>query len=73
MKIRPDGSDRTLIAKLPLSPRFIDWCSRPRTSLHGAHQRSGTAGVASWIRKRAVVAASFYSSYAVAETVSWIC
>ena len=28
MKMRPDGSDRTLIAKLPFSPRFIDWGSR---------------------------------------------
>jgi Tol biopolymer transport system component len=28
MKIHPDGSDRTLIAKLPFSPRFIDWGPR---------------------------------------------
>lgn len=29
MKMRPDGSDRTLIANLPFSPRFIDWGARP--------------------------------------------
>jgi Tol biopolymer transport system component len=29
MKMRPDGSDRTLIARLPFSPRLIDWGSRP--------------------------------------------
>jgi Tol biopolymer transport system component len=29
MKMRPDGGDRTLIATLPFSPRFIDWGSRP--------------------------------------------
>ncbi|MGZ8582561.1 MAG: hypothetical protein ACXWXN_04785 [Actinomycetota bacterium] len=26
-KMRPDGSDRTLIAALPASPRFLDWGS----------------------------------------------
>jgi Tol biopolymer transport system component len=29
MKIRPDGSDRTLIARLPFAPRGMDWGSRP--------------------------------------------
>jgi Tol biopolymer transport system component len=28
-KMHPDGSDRTLIARLPFSPRFIDWGSQP--------------------------------------------
>lgn len=28
-KVRPDGSDRRLIAKLPFAPRGIDWGSRP--------------------------------------------
>jgi Tol biopolymer transport system component len=28
-KIRPDGSDRTLIAQLPFAPRGIDWGARP--------------------------------------------
>jgi Tol biopolymer transport system component len=28
-KVHPDGSDRTLIAKLPFAPRGIDWGSRP--------------------------------------------
>ena len=29
VKIHPDGSGRTLIARLPFSPRFIDWGPRP--------------------------------------------
>lgn len=29
LKMHPDGSDRTLIARLPFSPRFIDWGSQP--------------------------------------------
>ena len=28
-KMRPDGSDRTLIARLPFAPRGNDWGSRP--------------------------------------------
>ena len=28
-KMRPDGSDRTLIARLPFAPRAIDWGSQP--------------------------------------------
>lgn len=31
MKMRPNGSDRTLIAKLPFAPRGIDWGSRHST------------------------------------------
>jgi Tol biopolymer transport system component len=27
MKMHPDGSGRTVIAKLPFAPRFIDWGS----------------------------------------------
>jgi Tol biopolymer transport system component len=30
-KMRPDGSNRTLIARLPFAPRFIDWGSRAQT------------------------------------------
>ena len=29
MKMRPDGSDRTMIASLPASPRGIDWGQQP--------------------------------------------
>ena len=29
LKMRPDGSDRTLIQRFPFSPRFIDWGSQP--------------------------------------------
>lgn len=29
LKMHPDGSDRTLIAKLPFAPRGVDWGSRP--------------------------------------------
>ncbi|CAN5659264.1 hypothetical protein BH18ACT15_BH18ACT15_12190 [soil metagenome] len=29
-KIRPDGSDRTLIALMPFAPRFIDWGPQPQ-------------------------------------------
>jgi Tol biopolymer transport system component len=28
-KMRPDGSDRILIARLPFAPRFMDWGSQP--------------------------------------------
>jgi Tol biopolymer transport system component len=31
-KMHPDGSDRTLITRLPFSPRFIDWGSQRRRS-----------------------------------------
>jgi Tol biopolymer transport system component len=30
LKMRPDGTDRTLIAKLPFAPRGMDWGSRPQ-------------------------------------------
>jgi len=29
MRMRPDGSDRSVIATFPFSPRFIDWGSKP--------------------------------------------
>jgi hypothetical protein len=29
MKMRPDGSDRTMIASLPAEPRGIDWGPQP--------------------------------------------
>jgi Tol biopolymer transport system component len=32
VKIHPDGSGRTLIARLPSSPRYIDWGPRPSHS-----------------------------------------
>jgi len=28
-KIRPDGTQRALIAELPFAPRFIDWGTHP--------------------------------------------
>jgi Tol biopolymer transport system component len=29
MRMHPDGTDRSVIARLPFSPRFIDWGSKP--------------------------------------------
>jgi Tol biopolymer transport system component len=31
MKMHPDGSDRTLIARMPFSPRFMDWGAQPES------------------------------------------
>jgi hypothetical protein len=29
LKVRPDGSSRMLVSRLPFAPRHIDWGSRP--------------------------------------------